>query len=132
MAACTPTEPFKSTVPASSSKRSTTRRKTSPYFKPTFQFTTPIQHATVSTKSTNKNTRKKSTVAEEISKRIDSAPELGQKTEGASNLATGMQKVGGTQSEWLSAAKEKNITSLEALKELTKMVEKIKFNVKKQ
>ena len=98
-AASTPTESFEGTVPASSSKRSTTVVKTSPYFNLTFHFTMPTQTTIASTKSAKKSNGKKTTVAEELSRRTDNTPESKIETEGASNIATGMQKAGGKQPE---------------------------------
>ena len=89
-AASTPTKSFEGTVPASSSKRSTTTVKTSPYFNLTFHFTMPTQTTIMSTISAKTSTGKKTTVAEELSKRIDNTPESKRKTEGASNIVTGM------------------------------------------
>ena len=84
------------------------------------------------TKSTKKSTEKKTTVTEELSKRIDSTPVPKEKSGGAINIATGTQKVGGKQPEQPDIAKEKNLASLEALRDLTKRVEKIKFSIRKQ
>ena len=102
--------------------------KTSPYFNLTFHFTTPTQTTTTSTK---KSTGKKTTVTEELSKRIDSTPVPKEKSGGASNIVIGTQKVGGKQPEQPDIAKEKNLASLEALRDLTKRVEKIKFSIRK-
>ena len=131
-AVSTPTDSFEGAVPASSSKRKTTTAKTSPYFNLTFYFTTPTQTTTTPTKSTKKSTGKKTTVTEELSKRIDNTPVPKGKLGGASNIATGTQKVGGKQPEQPDIAKEKNLASLEALRDLTKRVEKMKFSIRKQ
>ena len=61
-----PTDSFEGAVPASSSKRKATTAKTSPYFNPTFQFTTPTQTTATLTKSTKKSTGKKTTVTGEL------------------------------------------------------------------
>ena len=73
-AVSTPANSFEGAVPASSSKRKDITAKTSPYFNPTFHFTTPTQTTTTSTVSTKKSTGRKTTVAEELFKRIDSTP----------------------------------------------------------
>ena len=130
-AVSTPTDSFEGAVPASSSKRKDTTAKTSPYFNLTFHFTTPTQTTATLTKPTKKSTGKKTTVTEELSKRIDSTPVPKEKSGGASNIVTGTQKVGGKQPEQPDIAKEKNLASLEALRDLTKRVEKIKFNIRK-
>ena len=83
------------------------------------------------TKPTKKSTGKKTTIAEELSKRIDSTPVPKEKSGSASNIVTGTQKVGGKQPEQPDITKEKNLASLEALRDLTKSVEKIKFNIRK-
>ena len=127
-AVSTPTDLFEGAVPASSSKKKVTTTKTSPYFNETFHFTTPTQTTTTSTK---KSTGKKITVAEELSKRIDSTPVPKEKSGGGSNIVTGTQKVGGKQPEQPDIAKQKNLASLEALRDLTKRVEKIKSNIRK-
>ena len=130
-AASTPTNSFEGVVPASTSKRKDITTKTSPYFNLTFHFTTPTQTTTTSTKLTKKSTGKKTTVTEELSKRVDSTPVPKKKSGGASNIISGTQKVGGEQPEQSHVAREKNLASLEALRDLTKRVEKIKTNIKK-
>ena len=67
-AVSTPTNSFEGVVPASISKRKDITTKTSPYFNPTFHFTTPSQTTATSTELTKKSTGKKTTVAEELSK----------------------------------------------------------------
>ena len=94
--------------------------------------TTPTQNTVTPAKSTKKSTGKKTTVAEELSKRIDNTPCTKGKLGGASNISTGTQKVGGRHPEQPDIAKEKNLASLEALRDLTKRVEKIKFSIRKQ
>ena len=123
-----PTNSFEGAVPASTSRRKDITAKISPYFNLTFHFTTPTQTTATSTK---KNTGKKTTVTEELSKRIDSTPVPKEKSGGASNIVSGTQKVGGKQSEQPDIGKEKNLASLEALKDLTKRVEKIKSSIRK-
>ena len=54
------------------------------------------------------------------------------KSGGASNIISGTQKVGGKQPEQSDVAREMNLASLEALRDLTKRVEKIKMNIRKQ
>ena len=130
-AASTPTNSFEGVVPASTSKRKDITTKTSPYFNPTFHFTTPTQTTTTLTELTKKSTGKKTTVAEELSKRVDSTPVLKKKSEGASNIISGTQKVGGKKPEQPDVAREKNLASLEALRDLTKRVEKIKTSIRK-
>ena len=130
-AVSTPTSSFEGAVPASTSKRQDITTKTSPYFILTFHFTTATQTTTTLTESTKKSTGKKATVAEELSKRVDSTPVLKKKSGGASNIVTGTQKVGGKQPEQPDIAKEKNLASLEALRDLTKRVEKIKSSIRK-
>ena len=66
-AVSTPTISFEGAVPASTSKRKDITTKTSPYFNPSFHFTTPTQTTTTSTELTKKSTGKKTTVAEELS-----------------------------------------------------------------
>ena len=130
-AASNPTNSFEGVVPASTSKRKDITTKTSPYFNLTFHFTTPTQTTTTSTKLTKKSTGKKTTVTEELSKRVDSTPVPKKKSGGVSNIISGTQKVGGEQPEQSHVAREKNLASLEALRDLTKRVEKIKTNIKK-
>ena len=127
----TPTSSFEGAVPASTSKIKDITTKTSPYFNLTFHFTTPTQTTTTSTESTKKSTGKK-TVTEELSKRVDSTPVPKKKSGSASNIVTGTQKVGGKQPEQPDIAKEKNLASLEALRDLTKRVEKIKSSIRKR
>ena len=127
-AVSTPTNSFQGAVPASTSKIKDITTKTSPYFNLTFHFTTPTQTTATLTK---KSTGKKTTVTEELSKRIDSTPVQKEKSGGDSNIVTGTQKVGGKQPEQPDVAKEKNLISLEALRDLTKRVEKIKFSIRK-
>ena len=127
-AVSTPTNSFEGVVSASTSKRKDITTKTSPYFNPTFHFTTPTQ-TTTSTELAKKSTTKK-TVAEELSKRINSTPVPKEKLGGASNIASGTQKIEDKQPEQSDIAKE-NLASLEALKDLTKRVEKIKTNIRK-
>ena len=67
-----------------------------------------------------------------MSKRVDSTPVPKKKLGGASNIISGTQKVGGKQPEQSDIAREKNLASLEALRDLTKRVEKIKTNIRKQ
>ena len=130
-AVSTPTNSFEGVVPASTSKRKDITTKTSPYFNLTFHFTTPTQTTTTSTELTKKSTTKKTTVTEELSKRVDSTPVPKKKSGGASNIISGTQKVGGKQPEQSDIAREKNLASLEALRDLTKRVEKIKTNIRK-
>ena len=130
-AASTPTNPFEGVVPASTSKRKDITTKTSPYFNLTFHFTTPTQTTTTSTELTKKSTGKETTVAEELSKRVDSTPVLKKKSGGASNIISGTQKVGGKQPGQSDIAREKNLASLEVLRDLTKRLEKIKTNIRK-
>ena len=130
-AVSTPTNSFEGAVPASTSKRKDITTKTSPYFNLTFHFTTPTQTTTTSTKLTKKSTGKKTTVTEELSKRVDSTPVPKKKSGGASNIVSGTQKVGGKQPEQPDVAKENNLASLEALRDLTKRVEKIKSSIRK-
>ena len=130
-AVSTPTNSFEGAVPTSTSKRKAITTKTLPYFNPTFHFTTPTQTTATSTESTKKSTGKKTTVAEELSKRIDSTPVPKKKSGGASNIVTGTQKVGGKQPEQPDIAKEMNLASLEALRDLTKRVENIKSSLRK-
>ena len=130
-AASTPTNSFEGAVPASTSKRKDITTKTSPYFNLTFHFTTPTQTTTTSTELTKKSTGKKTTVTEELSERIDSTPVLKKKSGGASNIVSGTQTFGGKQPEQPDVAKEKNLASLEALRDLTKRVEKIKSSIRK-
>ena len=66
-----------------------------------------------------------------MSKRVDNTPVPKKKSGGASNIVTGTQKVGGKQLEQPDVAKEKNLASLEALRDLTKTVEKIKSSIRK-
>ena len=97
-AASTPTNSFEGVVPASTSKRKDITTKTSPYFNPTFHFTIPTQTTiTTSTELAKKSTGKKTTVTEELSKRVDSTPVLKKKSGGASNIVSRTQKVGGKQ-----------------------------------
>ena len=131
-AVSTPTNSFEGVVPASTSKRKDITTKTSPYFNPTFHFTTPTQTTATSTELTKKSTTKKTTVTEELSKRVDSTPVPKKKSGGASNITSGTQKVEDKQPEQPDVAKEKNLASLEALRDLTKRVEKIKTNIRKQ
>ena len=93
-----PTDSFEDTVPASFSKSKDTTTKTSPYFNLTFHFTTPTQTTTTLIK---KSTGKKTTVTEELSKRIDSTPVPKEKSGGASNI------VGGKKSEQPDIAKRR-------------------------
>ena len=130
-AVSTPTNPFKGVVPASTSKRKDITTKTSPYFNPTFHFTTPTQTTATSTELTKKSTTKKTTVTEELSKRADSTPVPKRKSGGANNITSGTQKVEDKQPEQPHVAREKNLASLEALRDLTKRVEKIKTNIRK-
>ena len=130
-AVSTPTNSFEGVVPASTSKRKDITTKTLPYFNLTFHFTTPTQTTTISTELTKKNTGKKTRVTEELSKRVDSTPVLKKKSGGASNIISGTQKVGGKQPEQSDIAREKNLASLEVLRDLTKRVEKIKTNIRK-
>ena len=58
-AVSTPTNSFEGVVHASTSKRKDITTKTSPYFIPTFHFTTPTQTTTTLTKLTKKSTTKK-------------------------------------------------------------------------
>ena len=60
-----------------------------------------------------------------MSKRINSTPVPKKKLGGASNIASGTQKIEDKQPEQPDVAKE-NLASLEALRDLTKRVEKIK------
>ena len=129
-AVSTPTNSFEGVVPASTSKRKDITTKTSPYFNPTFHFTTRTQ-TTTSTELAKKSTTKKTTVAEELSKRINSTPVPKKKLGGASNIASGTQKIEDKQPEQPDVAKE-NLASLEALRDLTKRVEKIKTNIRKR
>ena len=115
-AASTPTNSFEGVVPASTSKRKDITTKTSPYFNPTFHFTTPTQTTPTLTELTKKSTTKKTTVTEELSKRVDSTSVPKKKLGGASNITSGAQKVEDKQPEQPDIAKEKNLTSLEALK----------------
>ena len=131
-AASTPTNSFEGAIPASTSKRKDITTKTSPYFNLTFHFTTPTQTTATLIELTKKSTGKKTTVTEELSKRIDSTPVLKKKSGGASNIVSGIQKVGGKQPEQPDITKEKNLASLEALRDLTKRVEKIKSSIRKQ
>ena len=126
-AVSTPTNSFEGVVPASTSKRKDITTKTSPYFNPTFHFTTLTQTTTTLTELTKKSTGKKTTVTEKLSKRVDSTPV--QKLGGASNITSGSQKIEDKQPEQPDVAKEKNLASLEALRDLTKRVEKIKTNI---
>ena len=96
-AASTPTNSFEGAVPASTSKRKDITTKTSPYFNLTFHFTTPTQPTITSTELTKKSTGKKTTVTEDLSKRIDSTPVPKKRSGGASNIVSGIQKVGGKQ-----------------------------------
>ena len=125
----TPTNSFEGVVPASTSKRKDITTKTSPYFNPTFHLTAPTQTTTTSTKLTKKSTTKKTTVTEELSKRVNSTP-VPKKRLGASNIASGTQEIEDKQPEQPDVAKE-NLASLEALRDLTKRVEKIKTNIRK-
>ena len=63
-AVSTPTNSFEGAVPANTSKKKDISAKTSPYFNPTFHFTTPTQTTTTLTK---KSTGEKTTVTEELS-----------------------------------------------------------------
>ena len=128
-AVSTPTSSFEGVVPASASKRKDITTKTSPYFNPTFHFTTPTQ-TTMSTELAKKSTTKKTTVTEELSKRINSTPVPKKRLGGASNIVSGTQKIEDKQPEQPDVAKE-NLASLEALRDLTKRVEKIKNNIRK-
>ena len=83
------------------------------------------------TELTKKSTGKKTTIAEKLSKRVDSTPVPKKKPGGASNSTSGIQKVEDKQPEQPDVAKEKNLASLEALRDLTKRVEKIKINIRK-
>ena len=83
------------------------------------------------TELTKKNTGKRTTVTEELSKRVDSTPVPKKRSGGASNIISGTQKVEGEQPEQSDVAREKNLASLEALRDLTKRVEKIKTNIRK-
>ena len=129
--ASTPTNSFEGVVPASTSKRKDITTKISPYFNLTFHFTTPTQTTTTSTKLTKKSTTKKTTVTEELSKRVDSTPVPKKRSGGASNTTSGTQKVEDKQPKQPDIAKEKNLASLEALRDLTKRVEGIKTNIRK-
>ena len=71
------------------------------------------------------------TVAEELSKRVDSTPVLKKRSGGASNITSGTQKVEDKQPEQPDLARENNLASLEALRDLTKRVDKIKTNIRK-
>ena len=130
-AVSTPTSSFEGAVPASTSKRRDITTKTSPYFNPTFHFTAPTQTTTTLTELTKKSTGKKTTVTEELSKRVDSTPVLKKMSGGASNIVPGTQKIGGKLPEQPDIDKEKNLASLEALRDLTKRVEKIKTSIRK-
>ena len=130
-AVSTPTSSFEGAVPASTSKRKDITTKTSPYFNLTFHFTTPTQTTATSTELMKKSTGKKTTVTEELSKRVDSTPVPKKKSGGASNITSGTQKVEDKQPEQPDIAKEKNLASLEALRDLTKRVEKIKTSIRK-
>ena len=130
-ASSSPTNSFEGVVPASTSKRKDITTKTSPYFNLTFHFTTPTQTTATLTELTKKSTGKKTTVAEELSKRVDGTPVPKKKSGGVSNIISGTQKVGGKQPEQSDVGKEKNLASLEALRDLTKRVEKIKTSIRK-
>ena len=65
-----------------------------------------------------------------MSKRINSTPVPKKRLGGASNIASGTQKIEGKQPEQPDVAKE-NLASLEALRDLTKRVEKIQKQHKK-
>ena len=65
-----------------------------------------------------------------MSKRVGSTPVPKKKLGGASNITSRAQKVEDRQPEQPDVAKEKNLVSLEALRDLTKRVEKIKTNIK--
>ena len=71
-------------------------------------------------------------VTEELSKRVDSTPVPKKKLGGASNITSGTQMVKDKQPEQPDIAKEKNLASLKALRNLTKRVEKIKTSIRKQ
>ena len=65
-----------------------------------------------------------------MSKRVDSTSVPKKMSGGASNITSGTQKVEDKQPEQPNVAKEKNLASLEALRDLTKRLEKIKTNIR--
>ena len=65
-----------------------------------------------------------------MSKRINTTPVPKKRLGGASNIVSGTQKIEDKQPEQPDVAKE-NLASLEALRDLTKRVEKIKNNIRK-
>ena len=70
-----------------------------------------------------KSTGKKTTVTEELSKRVDSTPVPKKKSGGASNIISGTQKVGGKQPEQ-SDSQGKEPCLSRSIKDLNKRVEK--------
>ena len=67
-----------------------------------------------------------------MSKRVDSTPVPKKKSGGASNITSGAQKIENKQPEQPDITREKNLASLEALRDVTKRVDKIKTNIRKQ